>query len=94
MMADEEHRLRCRVCGLRLLVPPWGEDGECPDYTICPCCGVEAGYEDCTPESARRFRAQWLSRGGAWDEPKLRPADWDLHEQLRHLPPGFEERWP
>lgn len=31
----------CRVCGLPLDEDPWGEDGKTPNYTICPCCGVD-----------------------------------------------------
>lgn len=46
----------CRVCGLHIDDLPWGQDGNSPTYDICPCCGVEFGYEDYTAESARRYR--------------------------------------
>ena len=80
---------RCRVCGLWHDPPSWGEDGQSPDYTFCACCGVEAGYQDCTPDAARAFREKWLAREAPWDEPRARRVDWDLNEQLRHIPPGF-----
>ncbi len=41
----------CRVCGLYIDDLPWGEDGNCPTYEICSCCGVEFGNEDYTVES-------------------------------------------
>lgn len=50
----EEHF--CRICGLYSEDKPWGEDGHCPTYDICPCCGCEFGYEDYTVESAINYR--------------------------------------
>ncbi|MGB7430615.1 MAG: hypothetical protein WA933_22715 [Microcoleaceae cyanobacterium] len=41
----------CRVCGYDMKYPIWGEDGNTPSFDICPCCGTEFGYEDCTPQS-------------------------------------------
>lgn len=41
----ETNSFYCRVCGLYLGYQPWGEDGKTPSYEICPCCGVEFGYE-------------------------------------------------
>lgn len=79
---------RCRVCGL-LLEDPWGVDGRTPLYEHCPCCGVEFGYQDATPQGARKFREAWLASGANWDEPSKRPPRWDAIEQLMHLPEGF-----
>lgn len=31
----------CRVCGLYIEDFPWGDDGNCPTYEICPCCGAK-----------------------------------------------------
>ena len=48
----ETHKYYCTVCGLPLGdFAPWGDDKESPTFDICPCCGVEYGNEDYTPES-------------------------------------------
>lgn len=36
-------RHNCRVCGYYIDDLPWGKDGNCPTYEICPCCGDEFG---------------------------------------------------
>jgi hypothetical protein len=87
MPSDEA--LRCRICGLKLDVPPWGDDGRTPSFEFCPCCGVEWGYQDATAVGARRYREQWLKAGAAWESPELRPAHWDLQAQLMAIPTGF-----
>jgi hypothetical protein len=79
----------CRVCGLPQEDAPWGEDGRTPTYEICPCCGVEFGYEDARPESVRSYRAQWMGSGAQWFSPNDRPAVWELEEQLRNVPSEF-----
>lgn len=79
----------CRVCGYELLEPPWGNDGRSPTWDICPCCGTEFGYEDCTPESARKMRQEWISNGKKWfDETKM-PKDWDFDHQRGCIPDEF-----
>ena len=87
MSSDEKNR--CRVCGLLLESPPWGDDGRTPLFEYCPCCGVEWGYPDATPEGARSFREKWLQRGGEWDSPDLRPSDWDRDKQLAAIPADY-----
>ncbi len=72
----------CRVCGLILSFPPWGENNDTATFSICPCCFVEFGYEDSTPESTLAYRQQWLKNGAAWAKPEEKPADWNLKEQL------------
>jgi len=38
----------CPICGFPDLdEPPYDSDGENPSFDICPCCGIEFGYEDC-----------------------------------------------
>ncbi len=73
----------CRVCGLEHEIPPWGEDGQTPIFEICGCCGVTFGYQDITLEYVKRFREEWLKKGGGWTNPKERPPDWMLEEELR-----------
>ena len=82
--------LFCRVCGYENSEPPWGEDGESPCYGFCPCCGVEAGYQDYTVESAKEFRDSWIQAGAKWDMPWLKPADWSLEKQLNNIPEEFK----
>jgi hypothetical protein len=69
---------------------PWGDDGRTPLFEYCPCCGVEWGYPDATPTGARRFREQWLQRGGEWDRPDQRPQDWDRAMQMAAIPHEYK----
>ena len=80
----------CRVCGYRWPTPPWGDDGESPDFDICPCCQVEAGYEDASPEGARRYRDEWLARGAPWNDESTPHDGLSTEDRLTHVPPGFE----
>lgn len=79
----------CRVCGLHIFDPPWGEDGKCPTYGICDCCGVEFGYDDVTPEAVKRARSKWLAKGAQWFNTNAQPSDWDQEAQLRLVPAEF-----
>lgn len=83
------HKNNCRVCGFELPEPPWGEDGETPTWEICPCCGTEFGYEDCTVQAAKKRRAQWLASGANWFNEALKPSDWLLERQLADVPDHF-----
>jgi hypothetical protein len=80
----------CRVCGKIQCEPPWGEDGISPNYTFCDCCGVEFGYGDCWLIAIHSSRKRWLDQGAKWDNPKERPVDWDLEEQLKQIPEQFK----
>lgn len=76
----------CPVCGLPLGdFAPWGTDGKTPTYEICPCCGVEWGYEDDSREARRAFRHRWLASGAEWFHPQERPRDWNLDRQLKNV---------
>jgi len=79
----------CRVCGLFHEDPPWGEDNKTPTYDICPCCGVEFGYGDTTPDNARALRHDWVEQGCAWQEPREKPGGWDANSQMGIIPPRF-----
>lgn len=81
--------LYCRVCGYKNSEPPWGEDDESPDWDICPCCGVETGYEDVILSTIRLYRERWLADGAKWLDRKEKPSDWDLAEQMKNIPPQF-----
>ena len=87
----QDDRYYCRVCGLYHGYSPWGEDGEYPDYCICSCCGVEAGLGDETQKDTRWYRNYWLNeKKGEWWKPKDKPNDWNLDEQLKHIPKDFK----
>jgi hypothetical protein len=53
-------------------------------YEICDCCGCEYGYTD-----TRAHREAWLAGGAKWRNPKARPADWSLDEQLKNANPDW-----
>ena len=82
--------LACRVCGFLNEDPPWGQNGNTPSFEICPCCGVEFGYEDSTLESVRRYREKWLTRGDEWNYKKARPANWSVEKQMDNIPPEYK----
>ena len=51
----------CHICGYtELNEGSWGEDGNSPSFDICPCCGVEFGYEDCFEIEINKYRVNWL----------------------------------
>lgn len=80
----------CSICGYPLGdYSPWGDDGKMPTYDICPCCGVEWGYEDYTPESRKEYRNKWIVAGAKWFDPQKKPANWNLEKQLRNI--GYNE---
>ncbi len=68
----------CRICGLYIEDKPWGEDGLFPTYEVCPCCGVEFGYEDCTVESVLDYRERCITNGTKWSNLNQNPVDWIL----------------
>jgi len=80
---------RCRVCGWRHETPPWGLDGKTPYFTHCDCCGNEVGWQDRTPELARKTRAAWIGRGAPWFSRSMKPEGWNLERQLEEVPEKF-----
>jgi hypothetical protein len=79
----------CRVCGLLFDEAPWGEDGKTPSFDICPCCGVEFGYEDATADGCRSYRIRWIAEGAIWWDESQRPEPWNLETQLQNIPLEF-----
>lgn len=79
----------CRICGFDLHFKPWGDDGNTPSFDICPCCGVEFGYEDYCLESIRDYRTKWqLSGYPIFDKSSL-PKNFNLKNQLNNIPKIF-----
>ncbi|MDQ0726960.1 hypothetical protein [Microbacterium sp. W4I20] len=64
----------CRVCGYEPEEAPWGPDGRFGSFDICPCCGVEWGYEDSTFSASVRYRDRWIEQGAGWHDRRT-PAD-------------------
>lgn len=83
------NKFYCRICGLEDDELHWGNDGNCPDYTFCVCCGVEFGHQDYALESIRKFRKKWLDNGAKWDNPKFKPKNWSLENQIKQIPKEF-----
>jgi len=82
--------LACRVCGRIQAEPPWGENGRSPNWAICPCCGVEFGYGDSNMLAIEDWRKKWLVSGARWWQPKKKPADWSLVEQMKNIPEKYK----
>ena len=85
-MDNKLNKLACRVCGKIQNDLPWGEDGHCPTYDICDCCGVEFGYQDCILTAIRSYREKWISQGACWKYLEEKPFNWSLEEQLKNIP--------
>jgi hypothetical protein len=76
----------CRICGLYHEDPPWGNDNISPSFDFCDCCGCEFGYEDIQLKSICSYRDKWIKEGAKWFEPKYKPSNWNLNEQLKQIP--------
>lgn len=76
----------CKVCGYnKLEYPQYLENGE-PNFTICDCCGFEAGFDDLDQGmSIEEYRKKWVEEGAKWFIPEKKPAEWNLEEQLRNI---------
>jgi len=75
----------CPVCGFQLDFKPC--DGESASDEICPCCGIQFGYDD----SMRResvydeWRRRWIAGGRSWWGGRAAPPDFDPDSQLRRI---------
>jgi len=80
----------CRVCGCYSEDFPWGEDGRSPTYHICPCCGVQFGKEDISLESIKKYRDEWITKGGIWFVKNKKPDGWNMEIQMKNIPEKFK----
>lgn len=87
MLSDAKNY--CRVCGYEPTDAPWGPDGTDPSWEICPCCGVEFGYEDATASGVVRFREQWLGAGAPWSDAATSRDGLGVEGRLARVMPGF-----
>lgn len=79
----------CPVCGFGgLMYPP-------ENFTICPSCYTEFGYED-TSMSYEQLTLEWIRKGLPWEAANVVPPpdDWEhaKYEQLRSI--GFLDYTP
>lgn len=66
----------CPVCGYDRLTESPG------DFTICPSCGTEFGYDDAF-HSHPQLRDRWIRRGMRWWSPvDPQPENWDPSKQV------------
>ena len=66
----------CPVCGYNGLKRP------AQDELICPCCGVQFGYDDFAL-SHEQIRENWLREGAHWfSHTTLPPLGWTAEGQL------------
>ena len=80
----------CSVCGYLMDELPWGANNLTPSYEICPCCGMEFGFEDYRLDLVRTYRQKCIDQGAVWFDKKDRPSNWDLMKQLKNIPPGWK----
>jgi hypothetical protein len=88
-MHNNKYAYSCRVCGFIYEDKPWGEDGKCPSFQICVCCGAEFGYEDFSHNSILAFRENWIKSGSKFIKPEFMPKNWNLKKQMENIPPEF-----
>jgi len=86
---SEPNTHECRVCGYYSEDFPWGEDGESPSFQLCPCCGVQFGKEDISLDSIKKYRDEWVSKGGKWYTKEEKPERWNLEVQMKNIPDKF-----
>ena len=76
-------KFTCPVCGFPDLIEPHLDPMGSPTYAICPCCGVEFGYDDAS-RSHSELRAAWLANGAPWwSERQSPPERWSAETQLK-----------
>src|SRR5208337_3315530 len=77
----------CPVCA-------FGLDYPAEDFTICPSCGVEFGYET-AGRSFAELRHEWIATGAHWASPVIsRPSGWNPWLQLINAGYQYEIRFP
>ena len=80
-----ENLFTCSVCGYDgLNEAPYDEHG-CSSFTICPSCGTEFGYDDCSM-THEVLRKKWVLSGMKWWSTAIsKPKDYDPVVQLRNI---------
>lgn len=81
----------CRVCGYKLDFAPW--IGNSPSDEICPCCGIQYGYDDLAGGNINErsliyteWKKRWIREGMPWLSRCIKkPHNWDPSGQLKNL---------
>lgn len=81
----------CPACGYEELPePPWWDD--ISSLEICPCCGIQFGYDDLAnkggtrAEKYERWREKWKSEGFPWFSPSRQPpSNWSPERQVKNV---------
>ena len=67
----------CTICGYD------GLDEPPADWSICPSCGTQFGYDDAST-THEELRNRWLKAGAKWWSPNTpAPPGWDADAQLQ-----------
>lgn len=75
----------CLVCGYPELDEPPYDDHGCALYNICPCCGVEFGYDDSNALHSE-LREKWIATGMQWWSRNISPpTNWNPLHQLKNV---------
>lgn len=76
----------CNVCGFDKLEWPQYLEDDAPNFIICECCGFQSGYDDLDlGKTFEEYRNEWIARGTPWTNPKKRPVNWVMKEQLLNI---------
>ena len=76
----------CPVCGFPGLYEAAYDKAGASSFEICPCCGIEFGYEDAR-RSHEELRQKWIAEGMKWHFGSV-PSNWNPITQL--VKAGFE----
>jgi hypothetical protein len=74
----------CPVCGYKALPEPPS------NFSICPSCGTEFGYDDASTSHAA-LRRNWITHGFPWfSRSRPSPPNWNAWKQLIDAGYGYE----
>ena len=75
---------------VRGLKPPYYHYFGWPSYDVCECCGFEFGNDDdpgpFRGDSFDEYFERWVADGCNWFQPKNRPPQWTIEQQLAGVP--------
>lgn len=75
----------CPVCGFEQLDEAPYDSSGCPSFGICPCCGVEFGYDD-SSRAHEDLRQAWVEGGMVWwSRSRSPPANWNPAQQIQRI---------
>lgn len=78
----------CRICWYEDYEPFWLETGW-PSWQICVCCWSESWYYDTLDNAIKNNRKKWIEWWCKWFDPKEKPENWDIEEQMKNIPEKY-----